>query len=433
MGLISTMATKHFRNLLRATDGNVAVMVAFALLPMLIMIGAAVDYSRDLRVQTALQAAVDAAALNTARQSPGLTSEQMLAIAQKSVAASFGVTGVSDPTTTMVYTPVGNKNATIQVTARVSVPTTFMNLVGVKTNDVAATSTSTWGSTRLRVALALDNTGSMDDPPKKKGDPKKIEALRTATNNLLTSLKNAAGKDGDVYVSIVPFARVVNVGKDNVAASWITWNYWLPNDALRWCGSTCSRDNWDGSVMDRDKNSNLSNIAPTSSSTLFPATQASDSPVSLMGLSYDWAKLKTKVDSMKPNGATNQTIGIAWAWQSLTTGAPLNAPAKDEAYKYTDVIIILSDGLNTRDRWDGNGRDYSPEVDARQKPLCDAIKKTGVVIYSVQVNTNNDPTAEALKYCASDPAKFVMLTTADQIITTFESIGASLSQLRLSN
>lgn len=424
------MATKHFRNLLRATDGNVAVMVAFALLPMLIMIGAAVDYSRDLRVQTALQAAVDAAALNTARQSPGLTSAQMLAIAQNSVAAGFSVSGVSDPTTTLTYTPVGTANATITVTARVSVPTTFMNLVGVRTNDVAATSTSTWGSTRLRVALALDNTGSMKDF-------NKIGALRTATKNLLTSLQSAAGKDGDVYVSIIPFAKVVNVGTSNASSSWLSWSYFDAN--IKTCnifGNNCtplSRSRWDGSITDRDKDSDLSNTTPTSGSTLFPASQASDSPVSMIGLTYDWAALNAKVETMKPNGATNQGIGLAWAWQSLTTGAPLNAPAKDANYKYSDVIIVLSDGLNTANRWDGNGRDPSPAVDTRQKSLCDNIKKAGVIIYAVQVNTDNADTAEALQYCASDASKFVKLTTADQIITTFQSIGASLSQLRLSN
>ena len=30
-----------------------------------------------------------------------------------------------------------------------------------------------------------------------------------------------------------------------------------------------------------------------------------------------------------PNGGTNQPIGLAWGWQSLTQGAPLNAPAED--------------------------------------------------------------------------------------------------------
>ena len=37
-----------------------------------------------------------------------------------------------------------------------------------------------------------------------------------------------------------------------------------------------------------------------------------------------------------------------------------------------------------------------------------------------------------MQYCASDASKFVMLTNANQIITTFQQIGATLSALRIS-
>ena len=66
-------------------------------------------------------------------------------------------------------------------------------------------STATFAIARLRVALVLDNTGSM-------ADSGKITALKTATTNLLAQLKNAAIKNGDVYVSIIPFVKDVNVG-----------------------------------------------------------------------------------------------------------------------------------------------------------------------------------------------------------------------------
>ena len=39
----------------------------------------------------------------------------------------------------------------------------------------------------------------------------------------LTQLKNAASVDGDVYVSIVPFNKDVNIGSSNYAASYIDW------------------------------------------------------------------------------------------------------------------------------------------------------------------------------------------------------------------
>ena len=35
----------------------------------------------------------------------------------------------------------------------------------------------------------------------------------------------------------------------------------------------------------------------------------------------------SKVDSMSPNGNTNVTIGLVWAWHALTTQAPLSEAA----------------------------------------------------------------------------------------------------------
>jgi hypothetical protein len=54
-------------------------------------------------------------------------------------------------------------------------------------------------------------------------------------------------------------------------------------------------------------------------------------------------------------------------------------------------------------------------------------------IYTIQVNTSSpaDPTSAILKYCASSPDKFYMLTSSSQIVTTFNTIGTALSKLRL--
>jgi hypothetical protein len=38
-----------------------------------------------------------------------------------------------------------------------------------------------------------------------------------------------------------------------------------------------------------------------------------------------------------------------------------------------------------------------------------------------------------LQNCASDPSKFFLLTTADQIISTFDNISFKITQLHLAN
>ena len=69
----------------------------------------------------------------------------------------------------------------LALTASSSVRTLFMRVMGF--SDLPISATATWGNTRLRVALVLDNTGSMKD-----GTPtSKISALKTASHNLLSS------------------------------------------------------------------------------------------------------------------------------------------------------------------------------------------------------------------------------------------------------
>ena len=146
-----------------------------------------------------------------------------------------------------------------------------------------------------------------------------------------------------------------------------------------------------------------------------------------MPLSYNWTSLKTLIDNMEPTGNTNQGIGLAWAWMTLGTGAPFNAPAKDPNYIYKDAIILLTDGFNTQNRWYSN----ASQIDARQKILCDNAKAAGITIYAVQVDTGGDGIQSVLTYCASGADKYFHVTSSSQTITAFSSIGTSLSKLRV--
>ena len=84
-------------------------------------------------------------------------------------------------------------------------------------------------------------------------------------------------------------------------------------------------------------------------------------------------------------------------------------PAKDANYTYNEVIILLSDGLNTQNRWYGNGSDavhrrstIACTMGRAAIGTCKNIKDTGITIYTIQVNTGGDPESTVLKNCASD-------------------------------
>ena len=447
-----------------ADQGNIAVLFAIAAVPIISFVGAAIDYTRANTARSAMQAALDTTALMLGKDLTDgtITSTQISAKATAYFNALYNNTDAKSVAVTATYTAASGNGSTILLNGSASLDTQFMKVAGFPTLGINTSSTSAWGNVRMRVAMALDNTGSM-------ASDGKIAALRTSAASLVDQLSALAKNPGDVYVSVIPFAKDVNVGASNYSQSWIDWSDWDSSSRTNSWG-TCSqswrttrsscqsngatwtpdRSKWTGCVTDRTQPYDTQNTAPSAGNapTLFPAEEyyensetyckpGNDPPLQqLMPLSYDWTAIKATISAMQPTGGTNQPIGIAWAWQSLQQTSPLNAPAEDSNYTYKKALIVLSDGLNTEDRWPayGNGQtQYGGQIDARQKILCDNIKAQGVIIYSIQLNTGSpgDPTSAVLQYCASGTDKFYHVRDASQTLTVFNSIGTSLAKLRV--
>jgi hypothetical protein len=104
-------------------------------------------------------------------------------------------------------------------------------------------------------------------------------------------------------------------------------------------------------------------------------------------------------------------------------------PPIDPNFTYSQVIVLLTDGLNTQNRW------YTRQssIDDRQEITCNNVKQAGILLYTVQVNTGGDPTSTLLRDCASDKNKFFELKSADELVTTFNTISTELGKLYVSN
>lgn len=389
------------------------MMFAVMSLPLMAMVGAAVDYSQAARIREQMQNALDAATLAAAAKATGRTAGQIEQDALTVFRAQFKPPGISSPNVTAKVA-----DSAIDMRSTAAVPTSFLVVIGMSTIEIGVTSRTSWSLVRLRVALALDNTGSM-------AEAGKMTALQTATLNLLSHLQTSARDPQDVFVSIIPFAKVVSIGPSYSGANWINWS-----DAYACIIIFCTL-NWDGAIQDRDHPHDVSNEAPTSSNRRFPALRSistGGTPQPVMPMSNNWVALRTRVGAMTPAGNTNQGIGLAWAWQSLTDGAPLHPPAREARYAYQRVIILISDGLNTENRFSTN----PSTIDARQRQLCDNIKSDDITIYTIQVNTNSDSRSSVLEYCASSPDKFILMTNPLQLNTALAQIGGQLTRLRLS-
>jgi Flp pilus assembly protein TadG len=533
-------------------SGNIAITFALALIPILTFVGAAVDYSRANAARSSMQAALDAAALMLSRDlvQGTITQTDIPTRAQSYFTALYTSADAQNVAVNAAYTaPSGSATATIVLTATGTVKSDFMQIVGIPTMPLDTKSTTTWGNTRMRVAMVLDNTGSM-------AQNGKMSALQSAAKNMIDTLSTYNKNPGDVYISIIPFTKDVNAGTingtSNLNAPWINWTEWEAEPAIlvgnkssnfnsAKAGSNCPFSNsnqgftctngpatmggqgtstipstgpyagyicpgldsgnklpgksgiyyngcyttvtgssascgtntsctctgtgsstichlwrgdgtaataaaapahstWTGCINDRDQNYDTLNTDPGSSvgtnvtpSKQFYAEQWSSClSATVTPMSNDWTALKNQISAMTAAGNTNQSIGMAWGWQSLSTSnGPITAPAKDSNYIYKDYIVLLSDGLNTQNRWSTT----EATIDARQELLCKNVKgdtSHPVTVFTIQVNINNkDPKSQVLQDCAST-GDFQMITSASQTADAFQNVLTEISKLRVS-
>jgi len=189
--------------------GNVAVLFALFLVPVISFIGMAIDYGRAARARSAMQSALDSTALMLSRD----LSQSTISIADietkadeyfKALYTDVEAKGVT--ITASYAAPTSNSASGFSLTASGYIVSDFMQIAGFPTLGFGTKTATQWGNAKLRVALVLDNTGSMAGT--------KLSTLKTVTagaGGLVDQLSALAKNPDDVMISLVPFARVVNV------------------------------------------------------------------------------------------------------------------------------------------------------------------------------------------------------------------------------
>ena len=144
-------------------SGNIAITFGLAALPIMLAVGAAVDYTVANRTKAALDGYADAAAISAVNQAAmALTNSQAKTFAtnQFNAQAAMLKKGSVSKVTVKVTTTGNTRTATLTYTA--SVPTAFMGMVNVNTIPVGGSSTaSSAAPTYIDFYLLLDNTPSM--------------------------------------------------------------------------------------------------------------------------------------------------------------------------------------------------------------------------------------------------------------------------------
>src|ERR1043165_3520965 len=113
----------RIRNFIQDRRGAVAPIFALAIIPVIGLVGMAVDYSRANSIKVKLQAALDATALAMARSAPTLTPQQLQDQTSAYFSAQFNRPDAKTVSVSTTYTTTDG--STLVVSATGSMETTF--------------------------------------------------------------------------------------------------------------------------------------------------------------------------------------------------------------------------------------------------------------------------------------------------------------------
>ncbi len=428
--------------------GNVAVLFALAVVPVVGGLGAAIDYSMANSYRTDIQKALDSTALALSKLLP-LDEAKMNEVGMQYFLASLG-----NHELTNLDLDIVPDNGKVTLHATGDYTPKLANLFGATSFQVGARAEAVWSMGKVEVVLALDNTGSMAG--------EKIAKLKEGAQKLVDILKNSARKEGDAKIGIVPYTVQVRV--DHTAFAAATWwrdgycnrSQYKTKDDCEDEGHTWRQTNsasWEGCLSERDQKDDDNNwinydalgtaVDPANPDTKFPRAwnnsdrcpSATILPLTDVYPSSGYTAVTNKITAMTANGNTNVTIGAVWGWHLLDDIEPFTEGRPYQTKDVQKYLILMTDGDNTESRFSSN----ETSINNRTKAVCDNIKALpqntanvpatpAIKIWSIRVINGN---ADLLKGCATNSSMYVSVTDANQLNAVFTAIGSEIASLHL--
>jgi len=366
----------------KSERGNIGLLGALSILPVIVCVGAAIDFERGLNAETQLQSALDSATLYAtayATDHTNATNAQLVALAKPYLTSNYE--DAADATIT-AFSLVDNGNS-ITGLATIQYKTYFMAVAGYDTLSLNADSTVQKGGINLEVSLVLDNTNSMNHANPQTG------------NTAISDLKSAAAKfvakvmpptQGVYYtkIAMVPYNNSVNLGSATMAAA--ARGAIKNGNAQKKPGRALEQFNTSPTYY-ASYSSNCQNYSPSSTAACqitLPVTNCvtertggeayTDASLSAHPAGWNYANASTNgctaapvvplttsagtltaaVDTMSAGGSTGGQIGVAWGWYTLSPNVGIwsgsSVPASyskltaNDATKVRKVMILMTDG-----------------------------------------------------------------------------------------
>ncbi|MEL7033025.1 MAG: TadE/TadG family type IV pilus assembly protein [Pseudomonadota bacterium] len=366
----------------RQRDGQVAIITALMMLPILAVAGFSIDAARQVSTKKAVQHATDMAALAGAHAfRDGVSASEAMRVGTNGFYQNLPI-NASDIRCSVAF-GLYSVSETVRTSANCTIPTVFGRTISGKARTrVRASARAEATITTLDLALVLDVSGSMNGT--------KITALRTAANDLVDNLVTPTNR---TRISIIPYGSGVNAGRFGQPALGRAAGYDPEGDGLnRIC------------VTERQGDNAFTDAAPESADTYVgpPSSFTAGCPtLPVLPLTRDATQLENQINALAPGGLTAGHTGVAWGWYSIsprwtdiwpTTATPLNYGNPDNL----KALVLMTDG-------DFNLASSSLSAGfaaTLAESLCTAMKAEGVVVFTIAFDAPS--TAEDLmRNCAT--------------------------------
>ena len=426
--------------------GSIAIIFSLSLMVLILVVALAVDTARAYDVRSRIQSALDAAALASAKllDQDGITQADVQERASSFFQAQLQRLGVFDISLQNFKADPDWANSTVKVGVDVQLDTLFADAAGASEGFAfSPESTATYRALKIELSLVVDVTGSMCDVPPALGETactsgSKLDALKAAARDMVTSLSNNSLRLGAVRVGLVPYSASVNAGVFAAAAS----------------GGASS----DGCVVERDGAQAFSNASPYARSLgaiapgSLPFYSCASSPVrplADLASSSERAALIGAINSLSAIGGTAGHIGAAWGWYLLSpewAGVFGSSAARwwDPA-KVIKVLVLMTDGDFNISY--ANGGETNPWPDPLSSDtshpgssghqalqLCEQIKSQGNAAQEIRLYTvafQAPAAAETLLKGCSGEENYYDASNASQLSSAFRDIAGRLNSLRM--
>ncbi len=395
--------------------GGVAIVFGLVIIPAIAFLGVALDSWRAFDSASAASAALDAAALATARamSDDDLSDTELTEVANSYFDANTS-SSASNGASYSNFTMLANRDAnTVTVTVDTTVPTTFTKLMKVNEIAMQRSSTATYNAAKIELAMMLDVTGSM------KGQ--KIADLKDAAKSATDILLGEDNTGKRTRIALAPYSASVNAGDYADRVSDFT--------------------SQDGCVFERAGAHAYDDFPPLAGTFLGSESDPEDPnnnhyacpPAPVLPMSDNVTLIKDTINSYSAKGYTAGHLGIAWSWYLISPDWSGVWPAESQPVNYGEedtikAVILMTDGIfNTS--YENGAQNRTSTNQARR--ICDNMKAQDVIVYAVAFQAPGSARA-TLEDCASTEDHFFDASSGEQLKKAFRDIAINLKQLRIS-